>query len=297
MRTTVITAACLILLASASAQQGKAKMSAVPSGKAVLEAYVSAWNRHDFAALDKLLTPDAVHEDVAQGVHAQGLAEIKKFMREEIEGEPDIEWHLTTVVDAGPVISAEWTWTGTYTGEGPTGHVKAQRISGRGASVVVTEKARIKRFTDYYDFASFFPKAATADATLSQDELSTAKQQVLDLEKEWVAAEQKHESATLRRILDDKFVASFGAEKPYDKEAFIKGTLSGDVDPTESQTLTDRTVIIDHDTAVVVGTDTERGTRKGVAYMEVARYTATYIHRNGKWVALAEHLVEAPQGK
>ena len=160
MGATVITAACLFVLASASAQQGKPKPSPVPSGKAVLEAYVSAWNRHDFAALDKLLTPDAVHEDVAQGVHAQGLAEIKKFMREEIEGEPDIEWHLTTVVDAGPVISAEWTWTGTYTGEGPTGHVKAQRISGRGASIVVTENGRIKRFTDYYDFASFFPKAA-----------------------------------------------------------------------------------------------------------------------------------------
>src|SRR5215469_2546697 len=136
MRATVITAACLCLLASASAQQDKPKTFAVPSGKAVLEAYVSAWNRHDFAALDKLLTPDAVHEDVAQGVHAQGLDEIKKFMREEIESEPDVEWRLIRVVDAGPVVAAEWTWTGTFTGDGPTGPVKGQRISGRGASVV-----------------------------------------------------------------------------------------------------------------------------------------------------------------
>jgi steroid delta-isomerase-like uncharacterized protein len=294
MRVTVITAACLFLLASASAQQGKPKTSEVPSGKAVLEAYVSAWNRHDFAALDKLLTPDAVHEDVAQGVHAQGLAEIKKFMREEIEGEPDVEWRLTTVVDAGPVVSAEWTWTGTYTGEGPTGHVKAQRISGRGASVVVTENGRIKRFTDYYDFAGLFPKAATFNTTLSD---ADAKQQVLDLEKEWVAAEHSHDVAALRRILDDKFVASFGAGKPSDKEAFIKGIVSSDVDPTESQTLTDRTLIIDQDTAIVVGTDTERGTRNGAAYTEVARYTVTYILRNGRWLALAEHLVEVPQGK
>jgi hypothetical protein len=42
MRATVITAACLFLLAGALAQQGKPKVSAVPSGKAVLEAYVSA---------------------------------------------------------------------------------------------------------------------------------------------------------------------------------------------------------------------------------------------------------------
>src|SRR5215467_8424195 len=121
MKSTIVAVACLLMLAKASALQTTPTSS---SGRAVLEAYVSAWNRHDFAALDKLLTPDAVHEDVAQGVHAQGLAEIKKFMHEEIEGEPDIEWHLTTVVEAGPVVAAEWTWTGTFTGDGPTGPVK-----------------------------------------------------------------------------------------------------------------------------------------------------------------------------
>jgi ketosteroid isomerase-like protein len=107
----------------------------------------------------------------------------------------------------------------------------------------------------------------------------------------------KHDTATLRRILDDKFVASFGVAKFYDKEGFIKGIVSDDVDPTESQTLIERTVIVDEDTAVIVGTDTLHGTRKGAAYTEVARYTVTYIRRHEQWVALAEHLVEVPQGK
>lgn len=124
-----------------------------------------------------------------------------------------------------------------------------------------------------------------------------AKQQILDLEQVWVTAEHNHDAATLNRILDDKFVASFGGEKPLDKEAFIKLIVGGDADPTESQTLTDRNVILDHDTAVVVGTDTERGTKKGKAYTAVARYTVTYIRRNGRWVALAEHLAEVPQAK
>ena len=131
----------------------------------------------------------------------------------------------------------------------------------------------------------------------NSDDPSAAKQQVQELEQEWVAAEHNHDAAELRRILDDKFVASVGAEKPYEKEAFIKEIVSGDVDPTESQTLTDRTVIIDHDIAVVVGTDTQRGTRKGAPYTAVYRYTVTYIRRNGSWVALAEHLVEVLQGK
>ncbi len=124
-----------------------------------------------------------------------------------------------------------------------------------------------------------------------------AKQQVLDLGKEWVAADVKHDAATLRLILDDKFVASFGVKKPYDKEGFIKAIVSDDVDPTESQTLTDESVVIDDDTAVVVGTDTVRGTEKGAAYTVVYRYTVTYIRRHGRWLALAEHLVQVPQPK
>jgi steroid delta-isomerase-like uncharacterized protein len=297
MRAAVISVACLFLLAGASAQQGNPKASAVPSGKAVLEAYVSAWNRHDFAALDKLLTPDAVHEDIAWPSRDEGPAQIKEFMRQMIEAEPDFDWRLTTTVDGGSVVAAEWTWTATYTGDSPIGHVVGFHGSGRGASVAVIENGRIKRFTDYYDFASFFPKTSAANAMLPDDDLSAAKQQVLDLGKEWAAAEVKHDASTLRRILDDRFVASFGANKPYDKEAFIKQMVSGALDPTASQSLTDESVTIDHDTAVVVGTDTVRGTESGAAYTVVYRYTVTYIRRHGQWLALAEHLVEAPQTK
>src|SRR6516165_9753207 len=67
------------------------------------------------------------------------------------------------------------------------------------------------------------------------------KEQVLNLEQEWVAAEHNRDAATLQRILHDKFIVSFGAGKPYDKEAFVKSLLNSPVDPTEAQTLTDRT--------------------------------------------------------
>jgi steroid delta-isomerase-like uncharacterized protein len=164
MRTIITAASCLILLASASAQPEKQTTSAMSSGKAVLEAYVLAWNRHDFAALDKLLTPDAVHEDIAWPSRDEGPAQIKEFMRQMIEAEPDFDWRLTTVVDSGSMVAAEWTWTATYTGDSPIGHVVQFHGSGRGASVAVIENGRIKRFTDYYDFASFFPKAPAGSA-------------------------------------------------------------------------------------------------------------------------------------
>ena len=152
----IITAGCLLLLASASAQQGKQATPATPSGRAVLEAYVSAWNHHDSAALERLLTPDAVHEDIAWPSHEEGPAQIKKFMQEMIALEPDFDWRLTNIIENGSAVAAEWTWTATFTGDCPTvGHVVGMRSSARGVSVAVIENDRIKRFTDYYDFASF----------------------------------------------------------------------------------------------------------------------------------------------
>lgn len=123
-----------------------------------------------------------------------------------------------------------------------------------------------------------------------------AEKQLLDLEREWTAAEDKHDATVLRRILDDKFLA-VGAHRTVDKEAFIKLEVGGEPDPTQSQTLTHESVIVDGDTAVVVGTDTARGTKNGTAYTAVLKYTVTYIYRGGRWLALAEHIVEVPPAK
>ena len=124
-----------------------------------------------------------------------------------------------------------------------------------------------------------------------------ARQQVLDLDKAWAVAEDKHDEATLRRILDDRFLATFSSGKTYNKEAFLKAILAAHVDPSAPQSLSYEAVIIDGDTAVVIGTDTKHGTKDGAPYTAVAKYTVTYIHRNGRWVALAEHLANVPQAK
>ena len=127
---------------------------------------------------------------------------------------------------------------------------------------------------------------------------SEATRQVMNLEQVWADAENRHDAATLRSILDDKFVFTMGGNgKLYDKDAFIAGNVRGVPDPTRSQMLTDRTVIINGDTAVSMGTDTERGTRSGNPFTEVARYTVTYVRRGDRWLAVAEHMDEVPAGK
>lgn len=134
----------------------QARTQTEPSGKALLEAYVSAWNRRDFAALDKLLASDAVHEDMARPSRDVGPDQIKQSIRTTTEDHPDLNWHVTSIVDGGSLVAAEWVWTGTFIGDRSVRPVAPRRISGRGASVVVVENGRIKRVSDYYDFDSVF---------------------------------------------------------------------------------------------------------------------------------------------
>ena len=141
------------------------------------------------------------------------------------------------------------------------------------------------------------PKASAQPVARKTLALADTQQQVLDVHKAWVAAEGKRDAAALRRILDDKFVVTFGAKEPFGKEAFIKEEVSEPVDPTESQTLSNESVVVEGDTAIVVGIDTLRGTNDGKPYALVGRYTTTYVLRNGEWLALAEQMVKVPQTK
>ena len=125
-------------------------------------------------------------------------------------------------------------------------------------------------------------KAASAD-----------EQALLKLERDWVDAEARHDVVALQAILDDRFVATFGAGKLLDKNAFIKDVTAGAIDPTQSQELSEQTIILAGDTAVVVETDTIRSIKNGQPSESVYRFTVTYIRRGGHWLALAEHGVGA----
>jgi steroid delta-isomerase-like uncharacterized protein len=170
MKLAVSLAVCVAMIAPAAAAEPPSTKNAAAVGdsgtarsaKAVLQEYVSAWNRHDPAALEPLLDPESVHEDVPAAFRGKGPAQIKAFAAEVFKAQPDLKWRLTTVVESGSTVAAEWTWTSTYTGDGPNGPVKGQKISAHGATFAVVEGGRIRRFVDYYDFASAFPAPSSA---------------------------------------------------------------------------------------------------------------------------------------
>ncbi|HEY5071617.1 MAG TPA: nuclear transport factor 2 family protein [Caulobacteraceae bacterium] len=125
-------------------------------------------------------------------------------------------------------------------------------------------------------------------ASAGDDANAGAKAQLAALEREWVGAEVNRDPAPLVRILDDQFVCTFLTSKPVGKSDFIR--LVTRPGPTESQDISDETVIVIGDTAVIVETDTARGVRDGTPYTNTLRVTVTYIQRHGHWRALAEHL-------
>lgn len=150
-------AAGLFLTATLLACAVEKKPPVISSGKAVVEAYVRAWNQHDSVALDSILAPGAIHEDLAQNFRGRGSAEVVKFMRGTVAVEPDFKWQITNSIEEGRYVALEWTWISTYTGPDLTGkQVTNKHLSGRGASFAEVENGKIKRFTDYFDMASFF---------------------------------------------------------------------------------------------------------------------------------------------
>jgi SnoaL-like polyketide cyclase len=78
-------------------------------------------------------------------------------MRGVIAAEPDYKWTVTNTLEDGRYVVLEWTRKGSFTGSDPTAKmVKSRPTSGRGSSIVELDNGRIRRFTDYYDDASFF---------------------------------------------------------------------------------------------------------------------------------------------
>jgi ketosteroid isomerase-like protein len=118
---------------------------------------------------------------------------------------------------------------------------------------------------------------------------------VLKAESEQRAAYLRGDVAATERLVADEFILTIpgGIGSKATLITFLKETP---VDPTLTLTAEDTEVRVNGDTAVVVGRRVERRRRpdnnqEGTAY---ARYTRTYIKRQGRWQLLAEHLQTIP---
>ena len=122
-------------------------------------------------------------------------------------------------------------------------------------------------------------------AVMEDAQMEAEGQHVLAVEDEWISAEINRDEAALRRVIDDRFVFNSSNGRTSGKADLIKSVLGWKM---TGQTVSERTVLVDGDTAVVFGTTELRfASETREDSKTLLRYTATYVKRGGKWRALA----------
>jgi steroid delta-isomerase-like uncharacterized protein len=77
---------------------------------------VSAWNRHDVAAVAACYAPDVTIVTAGEGAPAQGIEALTETLGALFDGFPDLRHETRTTVIEGNCIAIEWLLLGTHTG-------------------------------------------------------------------------------------------------------------------------------------------------------------------------------------
>ena len=129
--------------------------------------------------------------------------------------------------------------------------------------------------------------SASPLAAQTQTTTQATEQAILQLTRDWLAAEEKHDRPTLQRIIADDFEGT----------APMGNTVSkNDVLPTEgssgglAMTTSEMKARVFGDTAVV----TAKGQQKSGEKRNV-RFTVFFVKRDNEWKMVAGHLSAVPQ--
>lgn len=116
-------------------------------------------------------------------------------------------------------------------------------------------------------------------------DIHAEEQRVLATEDEYVKAEVSRDEATLRRLIDDRFIFNSSRGTTSGKEELIQLVLKMNL---VGQSVRERSVLVEGDIAFVFGTaDLRFGSPGKADSVSSLRYTSTYVKRRGQWRMLA----------
>ena len=126
----------------------------------LIEAWAQAWSSpHGLEKLFSLFTDDCVYEDLGTGTLTRGKEELKAFFEAVFRAAPDFKVELTSHFVAGNWAGAEWTWSGTQTGDFPGIPATNKYACVRAASVFELQGNKFKRCSDYWNMATYLRQA------------------------------------------------------------------------------------------------------------------------------------------
>ncbi len=145
----------LAVLPDAGAQEAS-PAATPPALPPLLAEWEAAMATHDPDRILALYAADAVWEEVPLNLVARGTEEIRAHLEGLFAATPDIDYDVTGGFATDDRAVAEWTITGTLTGDFPGLPPGAgQPYSVRGVSVFEFADGKITRYTEYWDGYSF----------------------------------------------------------------------------------------------------------------------------------------------
>lgn len=151
----------------------------------------------------------------------------------------------------------------------------------------------MKPFTVAAAVAVIATVVAAGQARQPADPQAGVKQEIMRIENERNRAVVDGDAAALDRLTaaDYSFITLRGELRT--KDEIVKGFKSGSFH-YDTRTISDLTVRVYGDTAVVVGRSSQKGTENGKDYSGDYRFTRVYVKQNGHWqtVALQTTLIQ-----
>ena len=124
---------------------------------------------------------------------------------------------------------------------------------------------------------------------IANDPQSAEARRVLVAEDAYVAAEVNRDEDALQRIVDKRFVFNTLGGETLGKVELIDAVLKLNM---TGQTLSERTVLVEGNVALIFGTTEIRSALEGQEDKKtVYRYTSTYVKRGEEWKFLALQMV------
>ena len=123
---------------------------------------------------------------------------------------------------------------------------------------------------------------------------SAVERELIQLERDWDAAFFRNDTAFIDRVLAAEFMATYpdGSRGDRAKELANAAAFNQQV---ESSTLSEFTVQVHGDTAIVWFTRRLVGPSKGKRLEIVHRYLDVFVRRDGRWQCVATQSVRLPE--
>jgi len=263
---------------------GCAPKADAPEDVAAIKALMAEWGQSassgDVSALAGYYTDNAVRMNMNVPILV-GKEAIRSDWQSTLDRYTHVETDVAEDVQVvGDLAVARGTYTGKTTPKLPGGAV----LNEKGKQVYVYRRQPGGAWKMIMDiWSSDLPVVQTLSPG------SADEQALLQIERDWMAAWLKQDTAVLDGILADGFVENYQG-KATAKKQYIADMKAG-IYKLESAEVVDMRAVVFGDQAVVNGISVTKGTTRGKDDSGKRRWTDVYAKQDGRWRAVVSYIV------